>query len=528
MAIAEEKSSQDETPTQTAMPSGHEKSLREEVPSHRETETAEQDQRPYTIFTAKQKACISYAASVSAMFSGLSSFIYYPAITALSESLHVSTEAINLTITSYLVVSGIAPAILGDMADQTGRRPVSLIAFTLYFAANVGLALQNSYTALVILRCLQSAGASGTIAIAYGVIADIAPPAERGSYVGILMGFTNAAPCLGPVIGGIIAQSLSWRWVFWLLSILSGLHLLILLIFLPETSRTLVDDGSVFPRRWINRSLYPLVSRGKSYARQTDLSPKRPLHFPNPFSCLSTLLQRSTFIVLVVGGLKYTIFSCLATSLSSQMIKIYSLNYLTAGLVYLPSGVGGILAAYLTGRLLDHDYRTTARRHELPVSKSSDDLSGFPIEKARLRSVFPFIVVSTIATAGFGWALNVKTHLAVPLVMQFITGSTQVAIFVVCGTLLTDLNPGRSATVQASYNLVRCALSAAGIAALQATIDGVGVGWCFTIYAVIGALAVPLLLVPRQYGWKWRQDKRDEDNPGKGRIAGKGETDELE
>ena len=115
---------------------------------------------PYSSFTGSQKAYISYAVSFSAMFSGLSSFIYYPAITALSSSLNVSIEAINLTITSYQIVSGVAPSILGDMADQTGRRPVSLIALSLYLAANLGLATQDSYVALVLLRCLQSAGAS--------------------------------------------------------------------------------------------------------------------------------------------------------------------------------------------------------------------------------------------------------------------------------------------------------------------------------------------------------------------------------
>ncbi|KAL9629604.1 MAG: hypothetical protein Q9164_006811 [Protoblastenia rupestris] len=146
------------------------------------------DSRPYSCFSQQQKTCISFIASFSAMFSGLSSFIYYPSITAISHSLDVSIELVNLTITSYQVVSGIAPSILGDLADQSGRRPVCLIAFTLYFSANLGLALQSSYTALVVLRCLQSAGASSTIAIAYGFIADIAPPAERGSYVGILQG----------------------------------------------------------------------------------------------------------------------------------------------------------------------------------------------------------------------------------------------------------------------------------------------------------------------------------------------------
>lgn len=126
-----------------------------------EVERVLQDgRRPYSCFSQRQKTCISSIASFSAMFSGLSSFIYYPSITAISRSLHVSVELFNLTITSYQVVSGIAPSMLGDLADQSGRRPVCLIAFTLYFSANLGLALQKSYTALLVLRCLQSAGAS--------------------------------------------------------------------------------------------------------------------------------------------------------------------------------------------------------------------------------------------------------------------------------------------------------------------------------------------------------------------------------
>ena len=459
---------------------------------------------PFSSFTPVQKYGLAYAASISATFSGLSSFIYYPAITALSRSLHTSIEAVNLTITAYLVVAGIAPSVLGDLADRVGRRPISLVALTMYFGANLGLALQNSYKVLVILRCLQSAGASSTIALAYGVIADISTPAERGSYMGILMGFTNAAPSIGPILGGVLAEKLTWHWIFWLLCILGGTHLLVLLIFLPETSRKLVGDASILPARLISRSFYSLMVPHKPVTKQ----PPPPFSLPNPFSCLSTLLNKSNFIILMVGGLQYTIFGCLAASLSAQMIHPYSLNYLTAGLLYLPSGVGGILAAYLNGRLLNYDYRITARKHGLPVSKTSDNLSRFPIERARLRSVFPFLGLSAVATAGYGWTLQANTPIAAPLVMQFITGGTQVAVFSVCGTLLTDLNPGRSATVQASYNLIRCALSAAGVGALQAVIDGVGVGWCFTLYAVIGAFSVPLFLVLRRSGEKWRGMER--------------------
>ena len=459
---------------------------------------------PYSAFNGPQKLFIAYAASVSAMFSGLSSFIYYPAITALANSLATSTGKINLTITAYLVVAGLAPSILGDLADRLGRRPISIVVMVLYLGANVGLAIQNRYVALLILRCLQSAGASSTIALAYGIISDISTPAERGSYMGILMGFTNAAPCVGPVLGGIITEELSWHWIFWLLSIFSAAHLLGLLLFLPETSRKLVGNGNLLPVYWMSRSLYSLLVHRGNRSPSADQEKAR-ISIPNPLSCLVALVNRSNFIVIVVGGMQYMIFGCLAASLSTQMIAIYSLDYLTAGLVYMPSGIGGILAAFLTGKLLDYEYRRTAQKYGLPVSKSSNEIKDFPIEEARLYSVFYFITINAIATVGYGWTLQARTHIAGPVIMQLITGGMSVAIFVICGGLLTDLNPDRSATVQASYNLIRCALGGAGVAVLQIISDAVGNGWCFAIYAAFGVLCVPLLLLLRQRGQCWRK-----------------------
>lgn len=192
---------------------------------------------PFTVFSPAQKIAIACQTAFSATFSGLSSLIYYPAIRPFAHSLNVSVATINLTVSAYLIVAGIFPSITGDISDQSGRRVASLLAFTLYFSSNLGIALQNNYAALVVLRCLQSGGSAGAIAIAYGVVADITTPAERGSYVDILLGFTNAAPCLGPVVGGILVQEVSWRWIFWVLVILSGTHLLGLVMFFPETSR---------------------------------------------------------------------------------------------------------------------------------------------------------------------------------------------------------------------------------------------------------------------------------------------------
>lgn len=66
-----------------------------------------------------------------------------------------------MTVTSYLVVSAVVPAIIGSTADEAGRRPVLIVSLVVYVLANVGLAIQRSYVALLLLRMLQSAGISG-------------------------------------------------------------------------------------------------------------------------------------------------------------------------------------------------------------------------------------------------------------------------------------------------------------------------------------------------------------------------------
>ncbi|KAJ5177144.1 chloramphenicol resistance protein [Penicillium canariense] len=81
----------------------------------------------HSVFTVREKWCIVAMVSYAAWFSTLSSFIYYPAIPTLSKSLDVSVSKINLTVTTYMAIASIAPALVGDTADILGRRPVYIL-----------------------------------------------------------------------------------------------------------------------------------------------------------------------------------------------------------------------------------------------------------------------------------------------------------------------------------------------------------------------------------------------------------------
>lgn len=155
--------------------------------------TTQTNSPPFTTFSIRQRRFIVFMVAWGGFFSPLSANIYFPALNTLSRDFNVSSTLINLTLTSYMIFQGLAPTFFGDLADMAGRRPAYAIGFIIYIGACIGIALCDSYAALFVLRCLQSSGSSGTIALGNGVVADIATSAERGTW----MGWATAGPMIG-------------------------------------------------------------------------------------------------------------------------------------------------------------------------------------------------------------------------------------------------------------------------------------------------------------------------------------------
>lgn len=223
----------------------------------------------------------------------------------------------------------------------------------------------------------------------------------------------TTAPSMGPLLGGAIGYSVGWRWIFWFLCIVSGLCLLAMILSLPETARNLVADGRVPPPRLSRLPLARLFNNVQSSSgdetHQTD-HPHDKLHIPNPMKSLIILTRRDNLCLVVAGGVTYTLYCCLNASLSSLFIHIYRLNQLQAGLIYLPFGIGCMLSTLISGKIIDRDYRITAKRYSLPVEKKrGDDLARFPIEEARTRSTFLPLGVAMAAVVSYGWVLQART-----------------------------------------------------------------------------------------------------------------------
>lgn len=479
---------------------------------------------PYSVFSTWRKRYIVGMVTLASFISPASANIYFPALLPLRTELNVSATLINLTLTSYMIFQGLAPTLVGDLADMAGRRPAYIIAFIVTLGANIGLALQNSYAALFILRCLQSTGSSGAVALGYGVVADFATSSERGAYMGILGGGTMLGPAIAPVIGGILTQFLGWRAVFWFLVILTAVFLVPYALTVPETGRNVVGNGSIPPQGW-NMTIFEWIrfrkeeksgddelartaTSDRRRLQQAELARGRKLRWPNPLKTIHIVMEKDMAVVLFYNAIIYTAIYDIMATIPKLFHETYGFNDLEVGLCYLPFGVGCALSSFLTGKLMDRNYKRIAKKIGFSIDrKHGDDLRHFPIERARVEIIWPLLGVGLAAIICYGWVFQQNANLAAPLILLFFVGVCANGTFSILSVLVVDLYPQSPSTATAANNLVRCFLGAAGTAVIDMMIDSMGSGWCFTFIGLVCAVASPMLLVMLKWGPKWREER---------------------
>jgi multidrug resistance protein len=489
--------------------------------------SSEETRIPYTSFDGTNKHLLTLLIGLATITSPLTATMYFPLLPLLREQFQASAQAINLTITIYIVFQALSPALFGPFSDSAGRRPTYLITLLIYSAGNLGLALnKDNYAVLIVLRALQSLGASAAFAVSYGVVADVCVPSERGKMLGPVSMALNLGACIGPIVGGTIAYtSGSYEWVFWILVIVGALLWLSIATFLPETARSLVGNGSRDRREWWQESWWSLTRRWlredsrSKMANATRAEKTKDVHvfsgwrIPNPVSCLRLIFHWDSALALWMHGSFYTVDYSLVPVVPEIFKTNYGFNDLEVGLAYLPRGVGIIVGGYCNGRLMDRNYKITARDAGWTVDKVvGDDLHHFPIELARSRGSYVLLLVSTATLVAYGWCVDRSVHMSVPLILQFIQGFWGTCFYTTYNTLLIDIFPESPSTAAAAASVVRCAMAAAGVALLQPLLDAAGRGWYFTVLGLwsgsCGAVAVWML---RRWGMRWRQ-RRESSN----------------
>ncbi|MBD8728816.1 MFS transporter [Frigoribacterium sp. CFBP 13707] len=122
--------------------------------------------------------------------------------------------------TAYLIVSTISTPIYGKLSDIFGRRPLFLIAISIFLVGSLAAGFSESMYQLAIFRAIQGMGAGGLMALPLTIMGDILAPRERAKYQGYFLAVFGISSVIGPLVGGLFAGAdeilfvTGWRWVF--------------------------------------------------------------------------------------------------------------------------------------------------------------------------------------------------------------------------------------------------------------------------------------------------------------------------
>ena len=146
---------------------------------------------------------------------------------------------LSWVVTAFMVTSTTSTPLYGKLSDMYGRRALFFVAIGIFLVGSVLCGMAQSMFQLISFRAVQGLGAGGLMTLAQTTVGDLIEPRERGRYQGLFGAVFAACSVAGPLLGGVITDNLSWRWIFYV-NIPVGIAALFLIAFALRKHRRTV------------------------------------------------------------------------------------------------------------------------------------------------------------------------------------------------------------------------------------------------------------------------------------------------
>ncbi len=271
--------------------------------------------------------------------------------------------------TAYLLASTVALPIFGRLAELVARKWVLLIAVAIFLAGSALSGASSSMVSLITFRAIQGIGSGGIFAVGMTVLGLLFPPRQRGRIQGLFGAVFGIANVLGPWLGGLLTDQLSWHWIFYVNMPFGIVALYFLAVHMPHlepSARHRFDyigalavafmtvplllalswGGSTYP--WTSPTILGLFVLTLAGIAGFLVAESRN---PEPLFVLS-LFRGSTFRWAMVGSFFYgAAFLGALLFLPFYLVQVKGISATNSGLSLTPLTLGVVVGSFVTGQL---------------------------------------------------------------------------------------------------------------------------------------------------------------------------------
>ncbi|KAG6007487.1 hypothetical protein E4U21_005955 [Claviceps maximensis] len=441
-------------------------------------------ENPHNWSTPK-KSWILFIAVMLLLSTAMSSSLPSMAIPNITAEFGISSPPAHvLPISVFLIGYIFGPLIWGPPSEHIGRRNLSVLTFFCFCVFTMGCALAPSWASFLVFRLLCGVFAGSPITIIAGIIADVYGDSRtRGRAFAIFMCATVWGPLFGPLVSGYTVTFIGWRWTFWVGLIFGGFTLC-LVLWLPETFGPILLARRAQRMRKKQPGLRVVAPRELEESNMSQLLTvviTRPIRM-----FVSELIITATCAYL---ALVFAIFFMFFQAYPIIFRDLYGLSPGTAGLTYLPVGIGSALALCVFW-FWDY-YLERAQQRGAPWAKR-EEFCRLPLA----------VLGGPLLVIGLLW-LGVSSKVSVPFVVPMLSGIPfgmgYILLFISLLNYLTDSYEMFAASAHAASSCCRSVLAAVLPLATSHMFGQLGIaGAC----GLIGGLSAVMCAIPFIFIWK--------------------------
>lgn len=413
------------------------------------------------------------------------------ALVQTGKQLHVSQEAVHLSISLFVAGFGFGPVFFAPLSEMFGRKPVYIVSGFLYFIFTLPCAVTDNLATLLAARMISGLAASVPMTNVGGSISDMWVVEQKGNPMNIFSSVLFLGPAVGPIVGGAISSGTNdeegWHYIYWTLFAFIGLTW-IGSLFQPETL------GSAILKKRARK-----LRKETNDERYSTLAEKEKMGLK---AMVVVLLLRPVVMLLVEPILLFfSLYLTLVYMLLYLLFFAYpiifaeghGMNDLQTGLMFIPLIVGILIAVLFTMFVLEPHVKKNVARRGTPQTPED-----------RLIIMFIGSAMFPISLFILAWTSMPSVHWQGALISGLGTGLSFVMIYNAANTYLVDCYPKTAASALASKTLIRSLGGAAVPLFVNQMFHAMHNQWALTLLALVATIMVPIPFFFYRFGPKYR------------------------